>query len=194
MGFAAGLAGLGLLAHEDGEDALARELYGQAAELGSTTAMVNLGLMANADGDVVSAEEWWQKAAALGDMTALFQLGRLEQRDEIAAGQQELLKRAESGEADAMFEFALGAYSLGDFAVALMWFEQAGDALEEQGDVPVAGIAWTNAAECARAVGDRTSQRRCLERGSELGNDDAVEMLAEIVEADIDSDARSQGE
>jgi TPR repeat protein len=118
----------------------ARQLYEQAASLGSGTAMVNLGAMSLAgDGiakDPVAARKWFEMAANSGVAAGTTGIGNLYLRGEGVPADpvqaRTLFERAAAaGDATAMLE--LGAlYDKGqgvkaDYVAARKWYEKAAD-------------------------------------------------------------------
>ncbi|MCX6413356.1 MAG: hypothetical protein NTU77_01900 [Actinobacteria bacterium] len=62
---------LGLLAHGDGESALAREWWERAAEGGNAPAMGMLGLTLQEQGDLERAKHWYARGAAAGNAAGM---------------------------------------------------------------------------------------------------------------------------
>lgn len=167
-GEAAGLTGLGVLAHRIGDIARARESWEAAALAGDTPAMENLALLAEASGDPASAAVWLERAGTPG---ARFRLGRLAYaRGDFAEA--ESLWRAAADEGDPRARDHLQIVASGAGRQQAVWERLAererpqamwnlGLAAVERGDLAGVRDWWGRA-----AAGD---ERIAIELGTVLG-------------------------
>jgi TPR repeat protein/Tfp pilus assembly protein PilF len=171
--------------------AKALDLFQQAADAGSATAMNNLGVLYR-DGQGVAqdygkAREWFQRAANAGDAAAMNHLGWLYDGGKDVAQDYDMArqwyqKAADAGNTDAMYNLGLlyrdGQGVAQDYDKACEWFQKAARAGDSDA-MDNLGLLYRDGKGVARDYG---KARDWFQKGADAGSTSAMKNLGRLYE------------